>query len=81
MGRLGVTVPPCTQAQLLDPNFMYSSDGALSWNVNDPSVMCDPNATGGPSGAAGASKSLIPGISNGLLVGIAVAILIFIEVK
>lgn len=83
MGGLGVTIPPCTQAQLLDPSFAYSDDGALSWNINNPAIMCDPNATGssGTGAPSGASKSLIPGVSNGLLVGVCVALLIWIEFK
>lgn len=81
MGGLGVSVPCCTQAQLLDPNFAYSEDGTQSWDMSNPGIMCDPICAGSGTGAAGATKSLIPGVSNGLLVGVCVALLIWLEFK
>lgn len=79
MGGLGA-IPCCTQAQLLDPNFAYSADGTQSWDMSNPGIMCDPICAGSGTPAGGA-KSLIPGVSNGLLVGVCVALLIWLEFK
>lgn len=86
MGRLGATgamgMTCCTQSMLNDPTFAVSPDLSTWYSMTDPSIMCDPNCSGGTgTPAAGGAKSLIPGVSNGLIVGIAVAILIWMEFK
>jgi len=65
---------------MLDPNWALDSTGTW-YDMADPSQFCNPGPTGIPGiGTPAPTGNLIPGVSNGLLLGVAVAGLIMLEV-
>ena len=68
------SLPICTSDQLTDPTWSTDSFGVL-YNPSDQTQQCNPGGAGASGG------SLLPGISNGLLVGSAVALIILLELS